>query len=70
MVRNKLANERYVNLLYIGFTLVCVLLFLYQRLKLWQFERLQAIKGEIARLVHKELILTSFVSSLENSNKL
>ncbi|MFT9493717.1 IS701 family transposase [Anaerosolibacter sp.] len=67
MVRNKLAIERYVNLLAIGFTLVSVLPFLDQRLKAWQFESPQIIKREIASQIHKELILSSFVSSLENS---
>lgn len=67
MVRNKLVIERYVNLLAIGFTLVCVLPFSYQRLKAWQFQSPQAIKREIASHIHKELILNSFVSSLENS---
>ncbi len=67
MVRNKLAIERYVNFLAIGFTLVCVLPFLDQRLKAWQFESPQAIKREISSQIHRELILNSFVSSLENS---
>ncbi|WP_236932638.1 hypothetical protein [Geosporobacter ferrireducens] len=67
MVRNKLAIERYVNLLAIGFTLVCVLLFLDERLKAWQFESPQAIKREIASQIYRELILNGFVSSLENS---
>jgi len=67
MVRNKLAIERYVNLLAIGFTLVCVLPFLNQRLKAWQFESPQAIRREISSQIQKELILNSFVSSLVNS---
>ena len=67
MVRNKLAIERYVNLLAIGFTLVCVLPFLDQRFKAWQFESPQAIRREISSQIHRELILNSFVSSLENS---
>lgn len=67
MVRNKQAIEKYVNLLSIGFTLVCVLPFLDQRLKNYQFQSPQTIKRELASCIQKELILTSFVSSLENS---
>jgi hypothetical protein len=67
VVRNKLAIERYVNLLAIGFILVCVLPFLDGRLKTWQFESSQIIKREIASHIHRELILNSCVSSLENS---
>lgn len=67
MVRNKLAIERYVNLLSIGFTFVCVLPFIDQRLKNYQFKSPQVIRREISSYIQKELILTSFVSSLENS---
>lgn len=67
MVRNELAIERYVNLISIGFTLVCVLPFLDQRLKEYQFQSPQEIKREIASYIQKELIITSFVSFLESS---
>ena len=67
MVRNKLAIERYVNLISIGFTLVCVLPFLDKRLEAYQFQSPQVVRREIASQIHKELILSSFVSSFENS---
>ncbi len=67
MLRNKVAIERYVNLLSIGFTFVCVLPFLNQRFKNYQFQSPQVIRREIASHIQKELILNSFVSSLESS---
>lgn len=67
MVRNKLAIERYVNLLSIGYTFVCVLPFLNQRFRDYQFQSPQVIRREIASNIQKELILTSFVFSLESS---
>lgn len=66
MVRNKVAIERYVNLLAIGFTFVCLFPFIDPRLEAFQFQIPQVIKREIASHILKELILDTFVSSLEN----
>lgn len=67
MVRNKLAIERYINLLSIGFTFVSTLPFVDQRFESYKFQSPQVIRREISSHIQKELILTSFISSFENS---
>lgn len=67
MVRSKQAIERYVNLLSIAYTFASVLPFLEQTYEQYQFKSPQVTKRLFSARIMKELILESFVSTVENS---
>jgi hypothetical protein len=67
MVRSKTAIERYINLIAISFTFVCVLPFITETFSKYKFESPQVIKRLVSERILKELIFDSFVSTLENS---
>jgi hypothetical protein len=68
MVRNKLAIERYVNLLAIAFAFVQVLPFISDRFSEYRFQSPQIIKHVVMEQLSQELIFETFVKRLENSN--
>ena len=67
MVRNKLAIERYVNLIVISFSFVQVLPFINDNFSSHKFKSPQATKHAISDQISQELILDTFVSHIENS---
>ncbi len=67
MLRNKDAIERYVNLLAVAYTFVCLLPFMDQRYDNYQFQSPQGIKRTIGEHITRELIFDSFVSNFENT---
>jgi len=67
MVRNKIAIERYVNLLAIAFAFVQVLPFIAPRFYDYQFHSPQTVKRVVADQLTQELIFDTFVKRLENN---
>lgn len=69
MVRNKLAIERYVNLIAISFSFVQIIPFLNDKFSEYKFQSPQTTKHAISDQISRELILETFVKHLE-SNKI
>ncbi|WP_242945097.1 hypothetical protein [Caminicella sporogenes] len=67
MVRSKIAIERYINLIAISFTFVCILPFTTETFANYKFKSPQVIKRLVSERILKELIFDSFVSIIENS---
>jgi hypothetical protein len=68
MVRNKKSIETYANLLCGSFAAVSLLPFSYSEMNDMQLKSPQEAKAWLADVIKREIILTSFVKFLENTN--
>jgi hypothetical protein len=67
MVRRNKAIETYVGLLCVAFTTVSLMPFFYEEMEPLQFKSPQEIKVYLADEIRKEIILSSFVETLEST---
>lgn len=67
MLRNKLAIERYVNLIAISFSFVQIIPFINGKFSSYRFQSPQTTKYAISDQISQELILETFANNLENS---